>query len=146
MSMTSCGGPSRQWKRFVIVGFSRNPQVCVLNNIGTTVREGPRTKRRSTEKRARNAAAETRIGPRYRPWSYRAVRAAQGGGAFPGLPDCHFGSEFPPHCLAQIKSLGRKVEERERQAAKVEKSIKVARVSNPSSVLAQCANGDVLSH
>jgi hypothetical protein len=64
----------------------------------------------------------------------------------PVSPDCHFGSEVPPYGLAQIKSLSRRVEERERQAAKVEKSIKVARVSKPSSLLSQYANGDVFSH
>ena len=47
-STTSCGGPSRLWKRFVNV--DQNPkQIRMLNNIGAIVREGAGTKRRSTE-------------------------------------------------------------------------------------------------
>ena len=48
---------------------------------------------------------------------------------FRRAPVFHFNTRS--HRLAQIKSLSRKIEERDRLAAKIEKSIKVARVSTP---------------
>ncbi len=47
------------------------------------------------------------------------------------MPVFHSEYDVSPHCLAQIKSLNKKIEDRNKQAAKIEKSIKVAKVSTP---------------
>ena len=53
---------------------------------------------------------------------------------------------FPSLTLGQIKSLSRKIEERERLAAKLERSIKVARVSALREGSVMHADSDLLVH
>jgi hypothetical protein len=53
---------------------------------------------------------------------------------------------FSALLVAQIKSLSRKIEDRTRAASKIEKSIKVARVSTLMPIMIQCVDSGVLSY
>jgi hypothetical protein len=129
MLMMSCGGPSRPWKRFV---------------IGTFAIQSPRAEWHEYEQ---SGKAHERSADQLRDELETLRQKLELVlGTEPGVIEQYERRKeevcsvvlrfkcdvfFSALTSAQIASLSKKIEERNKQAAKIEKSIKVAKVSTP---------------